>query len=390
MSRLAIITTHPIQYYAPVFKALAKADVDTKVFYTWGRDSVSKFDPDFQRHVEWDIPLLEGYDYQFLENTSSKPGTDHFKGIVNPDAISSIDAFDPDVLLVYGWAWHSHLKIIRYYSKKKKVWFRGDSTLLDEARFVKKVARFLLLRWVYSHVDLAFFVGTRNKQYFHYFGLKERQLKFAPHAIDNSRFGANRRTDAQQIRDQFNIPDTGILLLFAGKLEHKKDPVTLLEAFEALEAENAYLLFAGNGMLKETLLARASNSRKKDRLFFLDFQNQTAMPALYQACQIFCLPSAGPGETWGLAVNEAMAAGCTILASDKVGCSVDLVKEGVNGCIFKSKDHEDLAQKLRFLTSHSDRLAEFGKASKEIIENWSIQRQVSFLLNELNKIPCRQ
>ncbi|MCB0710584.1 MAG: glycosyltransferase family 1 protein, partial [Chitinophagaceae bacterium] len=70
MKRLAIITTHPIQYNAPLFQLLAQREnIAIKVFYTWG-DTVlkEKYDPGFQKNIEWDIPLLEGYDYAFVEN----------------------------------------------------------------------------------------------------------------------------------------------------------------------------------------------------------------------------------------------------------------------------------------------------------------------------------
>ncbi|HEY0579871.1 MAG TPA: hypothetical protein VGC75_04115, partial [Candidatus Nitrosocosmicus sp.] len=85
MKRLAIVSTHPIQYYAPLFQLLASIPgVCLKVFYTWGESSVNKMDPGFQKQIEWDIPLLEGYEYEFLVNTSDNPGTHHFNGIINP------------------------------------------------------------------------------------------------------------------------------------------------------------------------------------------------------------------------------------------------------------------------------------------------------------------
>jgi glycosyltransferase involved in cell wall biosynthesis len=385
MNRLAIITTHPIQYYAPVFQALAKTNRETKVFYTWGLDSIKKFDPDFQKQVEWDIPLLDGYDYQFLKNASSQPGTAQFKGIINPDAFRAIDQFNPDAILVYGWAWHSHLKIIRHYAKKKKVWFRGDSTLLDSTRGYKKFLRYFFLRWVYSHIDLAFYVGTQNKKYFHYFGLGDKQLKFAPHAIDNSRFSADRKVEARQLREQLQIPVSAKVILFAGKFEPKKDPFTLLEAFEQINEDNLFLIFVGNGVLEKELKQRAEQSIKKNNLAFLHFQNQSAMPVLYQACQIFCLPSVGPGETWGLAINEAMAAGCAVIASDRVGCAEDLVEQGKNGSIFRHNDPADLARVILSMIK-GNILEESGNASKKIIENWSFEKQVSQILGELKKI----
>ena len=60
--------------------------------------------------------------------------------------------------------------------------------MLDKTSAYKAFARALFLKRIYKHVDYALYVGKNNKEYFLQYGLKERQLIFAPHAIDNSRF----------------------------------------------------------------------------------------------------------------------------------------------------------------------------------------------------------
>jgi glycosyltransferase involved in cell wall biosynthesis len=116
---------------------------------------------------------------------------------------------------------------------------------------------------------------------------------------------------------------------------------------------------------------------------FMDFQNQICMPVVYQAADLFCLPSKGPAETWGLVVNEAMACKKAILVSDKVGCAVDLVKPGYNGTIFKAGDVNALTDALIQLTDKK-LLAEMGEHSREIIEGWSIDVQVKNIALILN------
>jgi hypothetical protein len=153
--RIAIITTHPIQYYAPVFKLLAQ-QVEVKVFYTWGEASIEKHDPGFNKTIKWDINLLDGYDYQWLQNTSGNPGSHHFNGIINPNIITDIEAWKPNALLVYGWAYKSHLNVMRHFNNKIPVLFRGDSTLLDEKPGLKNAIRSIYLKWVYNTVDYAF------------------------------------------------------------------------------------------------------------------------------------------------------------------------------------------------------------------------------------------
>ena len=385
MRNLAVITTHPIQYYAPVLKLLA-GRCNLKVFYTWGEDSIkSKFDPGFGTTIEWDIPLLDGYDHEFLTNVSRKPGSHHFKGINNPDAIQRINAFQPDAILIYGWSNQSHLKILRHFKGKIPVWFRGDSNLIDKGTGWKILLKSLFLQWIYSHIDKAFYVGTANKTYYKRYGLKERQLVFAPHAIDNARFSENRQIEALDFRQDLNIQETDILVLFAGKLETKKDPEILLNAFAQLGRENLHLLFVGSGALEEELKSKSEALENKALIHFLPFQNQKAMPVVYQSCELFCLPSRGPGETWGLAVNEAMAAGKAVLVSDTAGCAADLVIEGKNGYLFKSGDPADLLSKLKLACTNTSHLASLGLNSREIINTWSFDVQVNAMVKELNE-----
>ena len=132
--RLAIITTHPIQYNAPLFKQMNEGGIgfEIRVFYTWSQSKDSLFDREFGRPVDWDIPLLAGYDYTFVENVSGDPGSHHFNGIINPTLLEEIEAWNAAAVLVFGWSFASHLKAIKHFNKKIPVLFRGDSTLMDE------------------------------------------------------------------------------------------------------------------------------------------------------------------------------------------------------------------------------------------------------------------
>ena len=234
--RLAIISTHPIQYNAPLFALLNERGlVDFKVFYTWG-DSVleNKYDPGFGKIINWDIDLLKGYQYEFVNNVAKEKGSHHFKGIDNPELIEKIKQFDPGVILVYGWPFKSHLKLMRYFKGKVKIAFRGDSTLLDDTNNLKSKLRHLFLSWVYKHIDAAFYVGKSNMDYFLKMGLQTEQLIWAPHAIDNDRFdktNQDNKINADALRSSLQIGEKDLVFLFAGKFEEKKDPRGLLNAF---------------------------------------------------------------------------------------------------------------------------------------------------------------
>ncbi len=348
LKKLAIIVTHPIQYYSPLFRKINESGkIELKVFYTWSQAQGKKYDPGFGKEVDWDIPLLDGYNYTFVNNISKKPGSNHFNGIVNPTLIKEIEEWNADAVLIIGWNFKSHLKAMRYFKDKIPVYFRGDSTLLDERSELKKIARRIFLRWVYSNIDYAFYVGTRNKEYFLANGLKPAQLIFAPHAIDNERFydkDGSYKQKALEWRRSLGIKDDDFVFLFAGKSEPVKNPMLLLKAFMRLNIPKSHLIFVGNGVLENELknyvTLRQAQCDNYCNIHFLDFQNQSAMPIVYRLGNVFVLPSVS--ETWGLALNEAMACGLPVIVSDKVGCAVDLVEQDKNGYIFKSNNETEI------------------------------------------------
>lgn len=348
--------------------------IKIKVFYTWGEAVLhNKYDPGFKKNINWDIPLLNGYEYEFIKNISKNPGSNHFNGIINPTLINDIEKWGAEGILVFGWKFRSHLKCLKYFSKKIPVFFRGDSTLLDDRKInIKSILKYFILKYVYKQVDYVFFVGNENKKYYLKYGLKDSQLIFAPHAIDNNRF---KEDISDTLRDDLKISKSDIIFLFAGKLELKKNPLLLLNAFIELKNQNIHLIFVGNGELEKELKLKCTGLEKslQKRIRFIDFQNQLKMPMVYKSADIFILPSQGPNETWGLAINEAMASGVPVIASDKCGCSSDLIENYKNGVIFKSNNLESLKDAMIFMISQKDGKKSMGKYAQMSIAKWSFE-----------------
>ena len=384
MIRIAIISTHPIQYNAPLFELISKdQEIELMVFYTWGEASmISKYDPDFGKVIEWDIPLLEGYHYTFVTNTSSDPGSHKFKGIINPTLHHEIEAWQPDAIWVWGWSFDSHLKAMRHFKGKVPVWFRGDSTLLDEPKgfSLKKMARRFFLTWVYRHVDKAFYVGTHNKAYFKKHGLKENQLVYAPHAVDNDRFSdetGEKAIRALAWKKDLGFKEADRIILFAGKLEPKKNPSFMLELAKVIDTAAVKFLIVGNGILESELKAQTIND---SRYVFLDFQNQSQMPILYRVADLFILPSLGPGETWGLAINEALASETKVLASEYCGGAIDLINNH-NGLLFNPKT--ELNKARNYIMENHDLLKAPMNQKASLINDHSYQEIINALNSEI-------
>ncbi len=385
--KLAIISSHPIQYNAPLFALLSKSDLlEIKVFYTWSQSQETLFDKDFGKAIQWDIPLLEGYSYEFIDNVSANPGPGSFRGITCPTLNQKIKEWGAEALLVFGWNYHAHYYAMRKFKGMIPVYFRGDSTLLDEKPGWKQVLRRMFLRLVYRKADFAFYVGENSRQYYLRHGFRSDHLFFAPHAIDNQRFsdaGGEMRKEAEKLRSELNIGKEDIAVLFIGKFEPKKDPLLLIDAANHLQNPKVHFVFVGNGILEEQLKARASGN---STIHFIPFQNQSRVPMVYHLCDILALPSQGPGETWGLVVNEAMACGKAILVSDKSGCAIDLVKPGENGYIMTSGNVVECTELLKKMTVSREHTRIMGEVSGKIISSWSFEAiRKSFEMNINNQ-----
>lgn len=380
--RLAVITTHPIQYNAPLFRVLAeRGRVDIHVFYGWEGAIHGALDPGFGRIIRWDIPLLDGYPYSLVPNESRDPGTHHFFGIASRKLIPAVRRWRPDAVLIIGWNYQSHLAAMRAFHGDIPVYFRGDSTILDDRPGLRRWMRRRWLKWVYSHIDVALYVGRNNRQYFLEHGVGESQLVWAPHSVENERFAdpnGRYQHEALTWRRSLGIADDARTVVFAGKLEPKKAPDLLLEAFlrrrPTTMHDSEHLIFVGTGRLEADLRRRAAG---RSDVHFLGFANQSRMPVVYRLGDVFALPSRGPGETWGLAINEAMACQRPVLTTDRVGCAADLVEGERTGLVVRADDVNALAAALAQLLDDGELRARLGKSGFTTIQSWSLAEQAA-------------
>src|SRR5260370_36451919 len=89
--RLAVLNSHPIQYFAPLYRRLSKhPEIDLTVYYYCRQGAEGYFDPGFGRTIQWDVPLLEGYNYQFLQNLRKGETVDGFASLINPEIVREI------------------------------------------------------------------------------------------------------------------------------------------------------------------------------------------------------------------------------------------------------------------------------------------------------------
>lgn len=349
MTRLAILTSHPIQYYGPLFRELAKS-IDLHVFFAHRATPEQQSKAGFGAAFDWDVDITSDYSHSFLQNVSRHPGTSHFFGCDTPDIADRLKSGNFDAVLTMGW----HLKslvqgIVAAKRHNIPVLVRGDSQLGAQKSRLKRVLKAMSYPLLLRVFDRVTYVGERSKEYYRAYGYPESRMFFSPHCIDTAFFSARATDEARaNLRRELGVAEGAFLLLFAGKLVPFKRPLDLVEAAAICRRRGipAEVVVAGSGELAEGLREAARTAATP--LHMLGFRNQSQMPAAYAASDVLVLPSEGR-ETWGLVGNEALACGRPVVVSNACGCGPDLAADGHVGRVFQMGDVEAMADALASL-----------------------------------------
>ncbi|MHB8564787.1 MAG: glycosyltransferase family 4 protein [Acidiferrobacteraceae bacterium] len=381
--RLAIIASHPIQYQAPLFQALAKRpNLDLTVFFCSDHGATERPDPGFGQIFKWDRPLLEGYRYEFLRNRSPRPAVTGFFGELNPALVWRLARGRFDAVLVHGYSYAScWLAFLGTKLGRARLLMRAESHLLEPRPPWKRALKAAILRPTFKLLDAGLAIGSLNYAYYRHYGVPPLKLIYAPYSVDNDFFAAEAgrwRPERVAIRRELGLPEQAPVALFCAKLLWKKRPLDLLQALVQTRSEpRVHALIVGDGPLRSDCEAFA-RAKLPGRVAFAGFQNQTALPRMYAASDHLVLPS--DVEPWGLVVNEAMAAGLPVLASSSVGAAADLIRPDTeSGLIFPAGDVAALTRALDAVCV-SDRLATLSRGAQAAIRNWSLKETVEGVL----------
>lgn len=375
--RLCIINTHPIQYYAPLYRRLAEDDdIELDVIYLSDFSLRNTMDPGFGRAFSWDVDLLSGYPNRYLgaRYRTATPG--RFLSFVVPRIIPTVLFGRYDAVMIYGYANATNLMaLLAARISGARVLYRSDTNILLARRAERKILRDRVVRAVFALCDRFLAAGTRNSEYYRWMGVPAEKVVTCPFTVDNDRFAETRHvgTSARAaLRASFAIPDDRPAALFVSKFTRRKRPDALLQAADELARKGVsfHLVMAGSGEMDAELRNMAAHMPKLS-VSFPGFVNQSQMPELLAACDVFAFPTTG--EPWGLIVNEAMAAGLPVIVTEEAGCAPDLVENGINGYAIPANDVDALAAALEPLLVDEALRERMGRAGLQRMETWSLR-----------------
>lgn len=383
--KIAVLVSHPIQYFVSVYQELAQTPgIDLTVLFR-SRVGVDAYhDTGFGQTVQWDIPMLDGYSHQFLSRKTSLRG-------IEIGVIFALLSKRFDVLMVHGYNSTTNLLAILVAKLTgTKVLMRGDTRF--EAHHNRSGFKAQIKRMVFRCCDGFVAIGSLNREYYLQHGVPATRIYFAPFSVRNGHFSATpemRERHRRTIRAELALEGDSLVILFASKLIKRKRAVDLIHAFEILvdQFPLAYLVIVGAGEEEANLRALATGSVGQ-RIRFIGFRNQSQLPALYAASDVFVLPS--DAEPWGLVVNEVMAAGIPVVVSNEVGAAPDLVQDKDTGAVFPCGNVDELVDALRRLLIDRPMRERMSANALNLIRKWDVDECSAGIVNAARAVMYRQ
>lgn len=258
---------------------------------------------------------------------------------LNPGVVPLLLRSRPDLLVIGGYAVFAEQAALALAPLLRVPFLVHSETHLGKPRpgWLSSVKRALLPR-VLGRAAGGLAAGTAAAQYLAEHGIPRERIRILPNTVDVEAYRAgaeDARRRAREVRGRLGLPER--YLLFVGRLVEAKGLRELLAALDRLGGEAPPLVVAGAGPLEPLL-------RDRSDVVPVGFLPPSDLIELYALADRCAVPARD--EPWGVWVNEALACGCPVVATDAVGAARDLVRNGVDGWVVPVGDVEALAQAL--------------------------------------------
>jgi glycosyltransferase involved in cell wall biosynthesis len=386
--RFAAIISHPIQHYSPLFRELARVPgLQVKVFYLCDHGVRESYDPGFGTSFAWDVPLLEGYEYEILRPGFS-PRQFGFFEVDDRRLKNFLDEFQPHALWLHGYGQRICWRAMLWAKERAAVIYFGDSELLRARSWISRIAKRIYLPWFFRRCDAFITVGDNNEAYYRHYGVAKERFFRGACPVDLARFEAAGKAGPEErltIRRQCQLPDDAFVVLFSGKIQAQKRPLDLVEAVATPECRKAgiHALFIGDGPLRSKVEARSRELGISEQIKVTGFLNQSEMPNAMLAGDTLAVVS--ERDAHPLAVTEGLAVGLPFIASDRIGCvgPSDTARPGVNALVYECGNVHALSAALVTLATQSQLRQSMVASSREIARTQSLSVTVNAVLAAL-------
>jgi len=363
--RLAVLTEIIAPYRVAVFNALAaRGDVDLHVVF------LSETDPTLR---DWAVERDRiRFSYQVLRSWRVRAGRYH--ELLTAGVGRALTEWGPDVVVCGGYnyvaSWTSQAWAVR---RRLPFVLWCESTGRDRRRALPPVE---LVKRRFIRRCRGFVVpGRASREYLQALGAADRPIAVAPNAVDVERFrqgAAVARRDADAVRAALGLPRR--YFVSVGRIVPSKGVFATLDSYGSLNdrlREQVGLVFVGEGPARGDLAERASRV-VPGTVRWAGFVQPPDLPAYYALADALVFPTTS--DPWGLVVNEAMACGLPVIASDVAGCVPDLVRDGWNGFVVAPDDRAGLSRAMATLGGDAELARRMGARSATLVREYEPAR----------------
>ncbi len=351
----------PSPYRVEVFKGLNE-HYDLTVFF----DKMS----DQNRHVDWFCKDAELNSYSLLNDEGVKQFKKELKNIKKYDLVLAYDYHIKNAIklelacMTYG---------VPYVMN------------LDGAFIRRNPIKNLVKRFLITHAAGFFASGKYAKEYFLHFGAKEEKIFIHPFTSlkgSDVYLKPADQIEKEQLRKELRIQDMPTVVSI-GQFIHRKGFDMLLDAWKDLD-ENNQLLIIGGGEQEEQYKQKIKNNCYKN-VHLVGFKPKEEVFKYYRASDLFVLPTRE--DIWGLVVNESMACGIPVIATDRCVAGMELIENGVNGYIVPTNNTIELYSAIKKCLSEDTCQMQYNNIEK--IKQYTYENVVMKHTEAIEKILCK-
>jgi len=282
-----------------------------------------------------------------------------------------------------GWG-HKYLMYAMVYAwwLRIPISIESDTPLPVGLSFSKRLLKRIILPWVFKLPSVFLPGGKRQAEFFRYYGVKESKITLAQMTVDISKIQRYQRALSENGRNDAKLQLLGqsdaFCFLYVGRMEPHKSIQQLITSFKQILTKfpQAKLLLVGDGSLNKEVQSEAAKERN---ICYAGRLSGDQLLNAYCIANVFVLPSIF--EPWGLVINEAMAAGLPVIASNRAGCIDDLVEHEETGLIIDPENPEELKTQMEAIVGNEEKVRDMGQASLEKIAMWTKTNEANNIVN---------
>ena len=390
--RLGVVFTHPTQHHGPLWRKLSEQPgLSVKVLYL-SDENQGGGDRDLGSSSQaWDVDLLSGYEYEYLQDLSGKVPSKQTKSVISPKLLELLTPENFDAIFMQSFVNYSYrLTALLCKLRGIPLIMQNDATIMSDGRYSRsrRIAMSILYPWMLNLADYWLSCGDHNEIHLRHYGVADEKIVRGCHPIDGERFEqsiALSQDEILQIRQQLEWDADTVIYGFAGKYIDRKNPFEFIEGIAKAHQRDPRIrgVMIGGGDLEPEINKHIA--ALNGEVLNLGFVNQAKIPLYYAAMDVFVVTS------WidphPLVVSEAMVSGTPPILSDRCGNwgYSDTVRHRDNGLVYPCGNPDALADAILEMVDPETR-NRYSERSKEVFYGQDLNCEVNAFLEAIERI----